>query len=483
MTDYLVSDTSLTAIANAIRTRNGTNASLEFPQDFIDAIGAIPSSGTAEKKQINFIDYDGRILYSYTAAEANALTELPKNPNHTGLIAQGWNWTLQQIKNQLVSIPDGPVWVGQMYVTASGNTEIDIELEERLSPYINIAVNGTVDVDWGDNSTHSTMTGTSLTTQKRIQHAYSASGSYTIIISVTSGSFAFYSSSEAYSLLNNNSSTSQANRVYSNAVKAVRIGNNAKIRQYGLSNLYSVQYITIPESADPSGNYILGTRSTIRSITIPSGVTAIGEDALSGNLLMTNISIPSTITTIGDYAIRNCFMLTSLTIPAGVTNVGTYALSNCRALLGVYFSSTGVTFGTYVFNMCNCMAVAKMPSGTSNLPNYAFTSNTRLTDVELPSSLTSIGSYAFNECWSLQKLTIPAGVTSIAANAFALCYGMKEYHFKRTTPPTIQSTTFNNIQSDCIIYVPRSENQSVLNAYKTANNWSSQASKMQEEPI
>jgi hypothetical protein len=60
---------------------------------------------------------------------------------------------------------------------------------------------------------------------------------------------------------------------------------------------------------------------------------------------------------------------------------------------------------------------------------------------------------------------------------------MSEYHFKPTTPPTLaNSNAFQNIPSDCIIYVPYSADHSILNAYKTATNWSSQASKMQEEP-
>ena len=100
--------------------------------------------GGAEKKQVNFIDYDGTILYSYTAAEANALTALPANPSHTGLVAQGWNWTLAQIKSQLANV-GGDVWVGQMYITASGNTEIDVSMPEgRLSPILTICPNGTL---------------------------------------------------------------------------------------------------------------------------------------------------------------------------------------------------------------------------------------------------------------------------------------------------------------------------------------------------
>ena len=435
-----------------------------------------------EEKQVNFIDYDGTILHSYSKTEANALTELPSNPSHTGLNAQGWNWTLQEIKDQLTAIPDGPVWIGQMYVTASGKTEIDITIEgSRLSPYLGIAPNGTIDVDWGDGTSHSTVTGTSLTTQKRTQHTYAAEGSYTIILSVTSGNFAFYGSDEPYSLLNNNSSTNYANRVYSNMVTAVRIGNNAVIRQYGLSNLYSVEYITIPSTASPSGNYILGMRSRIKTIILPSGVTSLGTRSLGGNFEIRHLSIPKAVTSIGERAFDSLYALTSVTIPAGVTSVGTYAFSNCRALLEVHFSSTACTFGTYAFNMCNLLRTANMPSGTTSFPNYCFTSNTRIVDFKMPSSLTTINQYVFNENFSQTHLTIPSTVTSIGANAFTACYGMKEYHFQRTTPPSIQSSTFTNIPSDCIIYVPYSADHSVLNAYKTASNWSNQSSKIQEE--
>lgn len=49
MADYLVTDTELTSIANAIRTRGGTSASLTFPAGFVSAIGDIPSGGTPKR--------------------------------------------------------------------------------------------------------------------------------------------------------------------------------------------------------------------------------------------------------------------------------------------------------------------------------------------------------------------------------------------------------------------------------------------------
>lgn len=45
MADYKVTDTELTSIANAIRTKGGTQAQLVFPTGFVSAVQAIPSGG------------------------------------------------------------------------------------------------------------------------------------------------------------------------------------------------------------------------------------------------------------------------------------------------------------------------------------------------------------------------------------------------------------------------------------------------------
>lgn len=45
MANYLTTDTDLTSVADAIRTKGGTSASLAFPADFVSAIAAIPSGG------------------------------------------------------------------------------------------------------------------------------------------------------------------------------------------------------------------------------------------------------------------------------------------------------------------------------------------------------------------------------------------------------------------------------------------------------
>jgi hypothetical protein len=84
---------------------------------------------------------------------------------------------------------------------------------------------------------------------------------------------------------------------------------------------------------------------------------------------------------------------------------------------------------------------------------------------------------AFTNCYSLASVIIPNGVTKIYKNAFFNCYGVAEYHILPTTPPTLETNVFQNIVSDCIIYVP----VGTLSDYQAATNWSTYASHMQEE--
>lgn len=49
MTDYLTTDTELTSIANAIRTKGGTSSQLVYPTGFVSAIEAIPTGGESSK--------------------------------------------------------------------------------------------------------------------------------------------------------------------------------------------------------------------------------------------------------------------------------------------------------------------------------------------------------------------------------------------------------------------------------------------------
>ena len=418
--------------------------------------------GSVSPKQINFIDYDGTILHSYTKAQIQAMTsesDLPSNPSHTGLTAQGWNWTLAQIKTQLTAAPDGDVWVGQMYVTASGDTEIDIELQEgRLSPSLGICPNGTVEIDWGDGSAKSTVTGTSTSTIKNTAHTYTA-GSYTIKLHVVSGSFAIpgFSSNGSRLLWTGANSTTNSNKAYQSAIKAVRLGSGiTSIGQYAFQYCYSLTSITMPSTVTSIENYYAFSYCTsLLSVTIPSNVTSIGS-----------------------YAFQYCYSLTSISIPSGVTSFDTYVFQYCPALASITIPSGVTSMGSYEFAYCYSLSKITLPSRLSAIGNNMFYTCPALASITIPSNVTNIGNSSFQYCYRFTSITIPSSVTKIGTSAFSNCYGIAEYHIQPTTVPTLSNTNaFSNIQPDCVIYVPSAK----LNDYKTAQNWSSYASYMQGE--
>lgn len=460
---------------------------------------------SVDEKDVNFIDYDGTLLYSYTAQEAQALTALPANPSHTGLTSQGWNWTLAQIKSQLTNV-GGKVWVGQMYVTTSGKTEIDIELTDsvRLSPVLTIAVNGTISVDWGDNTTPDTVTGSSLSTRQAPSHTYANTGEYTISISVVSGEFTFYGST-SYFLLRKTATGNQS-RVYNNCVKAIRIGSNiTRLKDYAFYFCTSLQYVTIPSTittidADvfyncyslvsatlPSTASSIGTYTfcycySLRNVSIPSNMTSIPSQMFSSCWALGSVTIPSGVTSIGESVFTDCHTLKTIALPSGITSLGTSCFYACRNIVDITLPSSLTSIGASLLNNCSSLRIVIMPSGVKNISNLAFGNCYSLTNVTLSNDTETIEGSAFSACYGIASLTIPSKVTSIGNSAFSSCYGMKEYHFLPTTVPTAGTTIFSSIVSDCIIYVPYSADHSILNAYQTADNWSTYATYMQEEP-
>lgn len=145
----------------------------------------------------------------------------------------------------------------------------------------------------------------------------------------------------------------------------------------------------------------------------------------------------------------------------------------------IIFGDDITSVGDYVCYLCYSLASVTILDGATNIGGYAFSTCYSLASLTIPDGVTSIGDYAFSQCHGLASLTIPDSVTSIGKYTFAYCYGMSEYHFKPTTPPTlVNATSFQNIPSDCIIYVP----QGSLSAYQQATNWSQYSSHMQEEP-
>ena len=95
--------------------------------------------------------------------------------------------------------------------------------------------------------------------------------------------------------------------------------------------------------------------------------------------------------------------------------------------------------------------------------------NSDYTSIYIPNSVTTIGSEAFGYCEGLTQITIPSSVTSIGSNAFVGCSALTKLTSNRATPPTVQSTTFNNnMYSNVTLYVPST---TAVNTYKATTYW------------
>ena len=477
----VVSDGALVAqTAHAEVTENGT-----IDTTLNNSVTVNVSFSGVAASDVNFYDYDGTIVASYSAADFANLTALPANPSHDGLTAQGWNWSLADAKTYVASY--GRLEIGQMYITTDGKTHVHIHLEQgRTSPMLGCCPNGTVDVDWGDGTTHDTLTGTDTTVvQWTPTHNYAAPGDYVIKLTVT-GSMEFYGSSstnEYSGLLRYTSSGDGRNYVYRNAIQKVEIGSNVtSIGNYAFQNCYGLANITIPEGATSIGNYAFSNCYSFASVTIPDGATSIGNYAFQNCYNLASVTISDSVTSIGNYAFVACYNLASVTISDSVTSIVGNTFLSCYGLASVTIPEGVTSIDDSAFLSCYGLASVTIPDGVTSIGSSAFLSCYNLASVTISDSVTSIGGSAFLGCYSLASVTIPEGVTSIGSNAFVNCYSVAEYHLVRTTPPTLGSSAFIAISADCIIYVPYSADHSILEAYKTASNWSTYASYMQEEP-
>ncbi len=83
-------------------------------------------------------------------------------------------------------------------------------------------------------------------------------------------------------------------------------------------------------------------------------------------------------------------------------------------------------------------------------------------------SVTRIGNDAFSICTGLTSIEIPNSVTSIGKWAFQWCTGLTSITNYATTPQTIDSDVFYNVnRSTCVLNVPKES----VSLYQAAEGW------------
>ena len=227
----------------------------------------------------------------------------------------------------------------------------------------------------------------------------------------------------------------------------------------------TLETFTIEQNvASYATNELLYTSTDGQPIYIDT--SSIGVD-MTENIYKDGVGIMrfnGTITTIPDELFLRCKSLESIILPNSVTSIGESAFGSCSSL-------TSVTIG----------------NGVTSIGGHAFHRCKSLTSVTIPDSVTSIETAAFGDCTSLTSVTIPDSVTSIGGSAFQDCTSLKEVYCKPTTPPTGGYYMFSYYDGNgsflpigCKIYVPTSDDDSIINAYKDKEFWSDYASYIEE---
>ena len=442
----------LTDVADAIRTKKGTTAKIN-PQDFSSEIASIPTGGgsaTTPKSSVNFYDYDGTLLHSYSKDEFLALSALPDLPTREGLTCQGWNYTLAKAKEYVTSYDI--LNIGATYITDDGKTRLYIKIAANgrmnVPLYFSQTVANGVTIDWGDGSTTQTLTGTG---NKNTTHTYASIGDYIITLKVTSGTLGLGNGNSAYSVMG---STTNNGKVYCNMLQKAEIG----------SSVTSI------------GNSAFKNCSSLSSIVIPSGVTSIENSAFQNCYSLSSIVIPSNVTSIGNSTFNGCYSLSSIVIPSNVTSIGNTAFNGCYSLSSIVIPSNVTSIENSAFSYCYSLSSINIPEGVKSIGNSAFDGCYSLSSINIPEGVTSIGNSAFKNCYSLSSIVIPSNVTSIGNSTFSYCTGMSYYDFRASqSVPTLSNTNaFNNIPSDCKIVVP----DSLYSSWTTATNWSTYKNKI-----
>lgn len=386
-------------------------------------------------------DYDGTLIKEYTKTEFLALEQLPSTPTHAGLISQGWNWTLAQAKEYVEG--GGEVDIGPTYATDDNSTRIHISLEnaQMLEPTLNLAVQGTATINWGDNSPVETITGSGVTAydKQSISHTYSQTGDYVITI-YSDGSYATLLEDGVIDVRGDLLSPG----FYYDSIHEINCANNFILGRNAFYQAYYLYKITLPLNCPQLGYWALGVAG-LKGLILPNGYTTLDEGSIRslGEALV--LSLPYTLTSLGpsgsnDFSssISFAYKIKRVALPS-ITEL---PMMSCNKLYGIktMYIPNVVTANdsiTHCSLLTKIIAPKLRNSGTRSI---SFGHNPNLTYVEVP-SLVTVPSNMFYQCTSLAEVTLP-NVTKIEKQGFYECSALKKIVAPKLT--SVGESAFTN---------------------------------------
>lgn len=426
MSDILtVQEASLTSIADSIRKKTGKTDKIKFPAGFVSEIDSIQTGGGSapaeevKEKDVNFFDYDGTLIASYTEAEAKALTTLPTPPAHSGLVFQGWNYTLQEVIDNADAAD-----VGALYTTDDGATRLEIEVLERRDIRMRFSqtkASGVL-IDWGDGKSERS---SGIAGQTYALHNYEEPGKYTITLTIDDDCNATLGSYSSYLICIDSLNSNAAQ----NALRKLHVGDRVvKIDKSAFKNHYALHSVSMNQEiaalADECFKF-----SSIEFITIPSGVEAIPYSAFNA-----------------------CGCLRTISLPVSVQNLDQYSIYQCNVLKRL--------------NLKN----------VTNPQSRAVSSDNAINEIVVNADIAYIPNYFCSDCTGLERVTFLGRVNTFYSGALSGCYSLKivDLTHCEAVPTRQDGTIFSSAGSDLEILVPAA----LADEWRQATNWTALASKI-----
>lgn len=450
----------LQGIADAIKEKTGDTTI--NAQDFASKIASIEVGGGSEptieleRKDVNFYDYEGTLLFSYTLAEAQALTELPTPKGHEGLVFQGWNWDYEDV----ITL-DYPMDIGAMYVTDDGKTRLYLEVEDEEGVDIRLAFqqyNNDIEVDWGDDSEQES----SATTNTEIKHHY-AKGSYILTLRSKNNHQATLMVPSAAGLEYN--TLGNVGDASSFILRKVELGENMSIGSYAFHSMSNLESVTIPKNATATGSNAYWGCISLKHMNLSPATSALSTSSFYGCAALKTITIANGLTSIAN----NVFVSSGIQ-HLRVTDKVTINLLARTEIEEFSFSSKYTAITAAMFDSCTHLKYVKLGDNITSIGSNAFINCVSLKRVDLNEGLKTIESSAFYTCISLDKLIFPSTISTIGSQAFNQCSKMRVWDFSRCTsiPTLMHQNAFTlNTQLGKKIIVP----DALYEEWITASNW------------
>lgn len=338
------------------------------PVNVLIAAGAESASRIAEK-DVNFYDYDGTLLYSFSLAQAQALTELPTLPEHEGLIAQEWNYTLEEIKSY-----DRRVDIGATYITDDGKTRLYITIpvdgRKTIPLYFNQTTANGITIDWGDGSATETLSGTG---NVNTSHTYASGGDYIIALAVNSGILELGQQNNTYNVFGRfgaHKTTYSEIHAQTNMLKKVELGSGVKkIGTTSFKMFRALKTVTIPNSVTSIGSYSFENCISMECVVLPKGFSRFDGGRPFGDCLaLRKFVLPNNMASVGNStvgAFNDCYLLDNIVLPNGLSNIYGNSFANCISLFSIMIPASVTNIGNYAFTGCIGLKICDFASHTS----------------------------------------------------------------------------------------------------------------------